>query len=91
MKKKEKQNEGQNIHKMFYHIRKVDEKLNKSKYKTIEFKEEDVKFSDMYQFYTCKMLGGGHVACQRIPCYCEACNKMIQKELVNRIYDEQQP
>ena len=76
---------------MFYHVRKVDQKLNESKYNTIEFPEEGVKFSDMYHFYTCKLLGVGHVACRCVPCYCPVCNERIQKEWIHGIYDEDQP
>ena len=79
-KRKRRKKKDQHIDKMIYCVRKVNQKLNKSKYNTIEFPEKGVKFSDMYHFYSCKLLGVGHVACCCVPCYCPVCNEMIQKE-----------
>ena len=67
--------------KMKFHVRKIDQKMNESKYNTISFdKNKGVTFNDMYHFYSCKKLGVGVVACRRVPCYCVSCNEMLQKE-----------
>lgn len=80
-KRKRKKKEGYNVSKMVYHVRRVDKKLNESKYNTISFKTNDgVGFNDIYHFYCCKNLGIVAVAWRRVPYYCESCNTMIQKE-----------
>ena len=79
-KRKRKKKEGYNVNKMIYHVRRIDKKLNESKYNTISFKtNEGVSFNDMYHFYCCKNLGIAAVACRRVPCYCESCNTMYKK------------
>ena len=72
--------EGRNIKDRYWHVRKIDAKLNESKYKRIEFtKREGVTFTDFYHFYTCPELGTGQAALRRVPCYCEKCNETLQK------------
>ena len=80
-KRNRKKKEGYNVSKMKFHVRKIDQKMNESKYNTISFdKNEGVTFNDMYHFCCCRKLGVGVVACRRVPCYCVSCNEMLQKE-----------
>lgn len=72
--------EGRNVKDRCYHIRKIDQKMNESKYKCIQFPKEDILFSDMYHYYCCQRLGGGRVTLRRVACYCNNCNINIQKK-----------
>ena len=88
-RKKRVKKEGRTISERFWQLRKSNQELNMSKYKTITFDEEGTTFNDMYHFYTCKDLGVGYVAMRRVPCYCEKCNETLKRPWVHGVPNKQ--
>jgi len=76
--KRAKRESERGISNRYWHVRKIEDKLNNVRCETIKNFSKTCTFMDMYHYYTCPELKIGFAALRRHPCNCTACDETIR-------------